>query len=198
MLHRRPTARGPADPATADPALPSRSPGGYATGFARGRGCRAFPLLELVVVMLLLTVVLGMAVPSLRGFTAGSRARDAASQLVSMAQWAKARAAADSRVYRLNSDGVSYWFTMQDGDEFIPTGTDFGRVFALPPDTRIELDSTNFNPAGGGAIDFHPDGRTDTVRMRLINDKTGVVTTIAAPSPAEPFRVLSAEEVARL
>jgi Tfp pilus assembly protein FimT len=151
--------------------------------------------------MVLLTVVLAMAVPSLRGFAAGSRSRDAASQLVSMAQWAKARAAADSRVYRLNSDGGTYWFTMQDGDDFIPTGTDFGRVFALPPEMRVELASTDFNAAsggGGGAIDFHPDGRTDTVRLRLINDKTGAVTTIAAPSPAEPFRILSPEEADRL
>ena len=152
-----------------------------------------FTLLELVVVMLLLTVILGMAVPSLRGFAAGSRARDAASQLVSLAQWAKARAAADSRVYRLNLDENTYWFTMQEGDEFIPTGTDFGREFTLPPNLRLELVSTT--PT---ALDFHPDGRTETVQVRLTDDKTGKVTVIASPSPAEPFRVLSAEEVARL
>ena len=147
--------------------------------------------------MLLLTVVLGMAVPSLRGFAAASRARDAQAQLVALAQYAKARAAAESRVYRLNADGDTYWLTVQDGDEFVPTGTDMGRTFTLPPDTRVELDSTDPDAVTGG-IDFHPDGRSGTVRLQLIDQRTGVVTTIACLSPAEPFRVLSAEEAMRL
>ena len=157
---------------------------------------RAFTLLELILVMLLLTVILGMAVPSLRGFSAASRARDAQSQLVALAQYARARAAAEARVYRLNTDGASYWLTVQEGEDFLPTGTDMGRPFSLPPDTRVELESVDPDVASGG-IDFHPDGRSDTARLRLIDGRTGVVTTIASPSPAEPFRVLSDEEAIR-
>lgn len=153
----------------------------------------AFTLLELVVVMLLLTVILGMAVPSLRGFAGASRARDAQAQLVAIAQYARARAAAESRVYRLNTDGESYWLTVQEGEDFTSTGTDMGRSFSLPPDTRVELDSTDSDAAPGG-IDFHPDGRTDTGRLRLIDERAGRTTTIASLSPAEPFRVLSHEE----
>ena len=157
-----------------------------------------FTLLELVLVMVLLATVLAMAVPSLRGFAAGSRARDATSQLVALAQYAKHRAAAESRVYRLNGDGDSYWLTMQDGDEFIPTGTDMGRVFTLPPGLRVELAAAGLTAAADAGIEFHPDGRTDTARLRLLDDRTGAVTTIASPSPAEPFRVLSAAEADRL
>jgi Tfp pilus assembly protein FimT len=153
--------------------------------------------LELVLVMVMLTIILGMAVPSLRGFASASRARDAQSQLVALAQYAKARAAAESRVYRLNTDGESYWLTVQEGEDFIPTGTDMGRTFSLPPDTRVELDSTNADAVTNG-IDFHPDGRSDTVRLRLTDERTGTVTTIACLSPAEPFRVLSQEEASRL
>jgi prepilin-type N-terminal cleavage/methylation domain-containing protein len=168
--------------------------------FARSKGqriARGFTLLELVLVMLLLTLILGMAVPSLRGFANASRARDAQSQLVALAQYAKARAAAESRAYRLNTDGESYWLTAQEGEDFVETGTDMGRTFSLPPDTRVELDSTDPDAVAGG-IDFHPDGRSDTVRLRLIDERTGAVTTIACPSPAEPFRVLSQEEAMRL
>src|SRR5687768_10588991 len=156
-----------------------------------------FTLLELVLVMLLLTVILGMAVPSLRGFATASKARDARAQLIALARYARARSAAESRVYRLNTDGESYWLSVLEGEEFVPTGTDMGRTFALPPDTRIELDSTAPDAVTGG-IDFHPDGRTDTVRLRLIDQKAGVVTTIACPSPAEPFRVLTEEEALAL
>lgn len=143
--------------------------------------------------LVLLAVILGMAVPSLRGFTAASQRRDAASQLVSLAQYAKARAAAEARVYRLNTDGETYWLTVQDGEEFVPTGTDMGRVFGLPPDTRVEIESSDPEAAAGG-INFHPDGRSDTAKLQLIDDRTGGVTTIACPAPAEPFRVISAEE----
>lgn len=147
--------------------------------------------------MLLLTAIFGMAVPSLRGFAGASRARDAQAQLIAIAQYARARAAAESRVYRLNTDGETYWLTVQEGEDFIPTGTDMGRTFSLPPDTRVELDSTDPDVVTGG-IDFHPDGRTDTVRLRLIDERAGRVTTIASLSPAEPFRVLSPEEALRL
>jgi prepilin-type N-terminal cleavage/methylation domain-containing protein len=160
-----------------------------------------FTLLELVLVMLLIAVMLAMAVPSLRGFLSNSRSRDAVSQIVSLAQWARARAAADSNVYRLNVNATSYWLTMQDGEKFIPIGTDFGRTFGLPEGIRIEVIPLDTNISSdaidASGITFYPNGRSGTGMFRL-TDAAGATTLIACPAPAESFRVVSPEEVARL
>ena len=152
--------------------------------------------------MVLLTIVLAVGVPSLRGFAAASRSRDAATQLVAIAQYAKARAAAESRVYRLNTDGSAYWLTAQDGQDFIDPGTDMGRRFELPPNTRVELvagaHGIGTTGGAGDGIEFHPDGRTETAQLRIVDERTGAATLIASPSPAEPFRVVSPEEAAGL
>ncbi len=159
---------------------------------------RGFTLLELVLVMMLLAVMLAVAAPSLRGFTAGSRSRDAVTQVVALAQFAKSRAATDSKVYRLNVDGTSYWLTMQEGESFIPTGTDFGQTFSLPAGMRVELvpaiANRTFDPTG---ISFYPDGRSDTAVFRL-TDADEKITLLACPSPAESFRVVSSAEAAQL
>ena len=161
-----------------------------------------FTLLELVLVMVLLTILLGAVAPSLRGFLTASRSRDAAAQLVAVMHWARARAAADSRVYRLNIDAAAgaYRLTVQEGDEFVPVPNDFGQPFTLPPNSQIAL-----TPIGGeamatdsnGVIDFHPDGRSGTAVLHL-TDAHGDVIVVACKAPSEPYRVLSAEEVTRL
>lgn len=153
---------------------------------------RGFTLLELVLVMLLLTTILAMAAPSLRGFAASSRSRDAATQFVALTQYARARAAADARVYRLNVDAAdnAYYLTVQDGLEFVRLGNDFGRVFSLPANTRLDLTTDR----GGTTIDFHPDGRGAAAVIRLVDLDRMDVTTIASMSPAEPFRVLPTGE----
>ena len=166
------------------------------------RPASGFTLLELVLVMTVLTIAMAVATPTLRGFWGAARSRDAVEQFVSITRWARAMAASDSRVYRLNvnaTDG-SYWLTVQDdGAAFVPVGNDFGQLFTVPPGARIDFDRTG-SAAGAataaGAIDFHPDGRCDVARV-LMTDPAGNVTVIASPSPAEPFRALPDGEAAR-
>src|SRR5687768_2486798 len=88
-----------------------------------------FTLLELVLVMLLITTMLAISVPSLRGFVGNSRERDAIAQLVALAQYAKARSAADAKVYRLNLVGATYWITVMEGESFVRIGSDLGATF---------------------------------------------------------------------
>jgi prepilin-type N-terminal cleavage/methylation domain-containing protein len=169
-----------------------------------------FTLLELVLVMLLLTIIVGTAMPSLRGFTGWSKTRDAVSQVVALAQYARARAASEAVVYKLNVSGNTYWLTVQTGEVFGPVQSDLGETFELPEGAKIEL-----VPAAGGmrmtattmaptptptpmdGILFYPDGRTGTSLLRIIAPD-GRPTLLGSPSPAEPFRVLSAEEAAQL
>jgi prepilin-type N-terminal cleavage/methylation domain-containing protein len=168
---------------------------------------RGFTLLELVVVLLMLTIILALAVPTLRGFVANSKERDAIAQLVALAQFAKARSAADAKAYRLNLEGASYSLTVQEGEAFVPLGNDFGRTFELPAGMRVEAMPSAQPRAGGAAtggsmanaayVTFYPEGRTDTALFRL-TDATGKATMLGCPSPAESFRVVSPEEAARL
>jgi hypothetical protein len=90
-------------------------------------------------------------------------------------------------------------------------GTDFGRVFSLPPGARIAversaatLDAPNATGGAGGAapadaIDFYPDGRCDMATIRLTDlNSSGETLVIACLSPAEPFRVVTAAEASGL
>ena len=88
--------------------------------------------------MVLLTAILAMAMPSLRGFVAGSKERDAIAQVVALAQYAKARSAADAKAYRLNLDAGTYCITVQEAEAFARLNDDYGRTFELPVGMLIE------------------------------------------------------------
>jgi hypothetical protein len=49
----------------------------------------------------------------------------------------------------------------------------------------------------GTGVSFYPDGRTDMALIRLTGE-VGRVTLLGCPSPAESFRVMSAEEAGSL
>jgi type II secretion system protein H len=158
-----------------------------------------FTLLELVLVMMMLTIIVAIAAPSLRGFRGWSQQRDAATQLVAVTQYAKAKAAAEAKVYRLELDGTAYRVVMQEGPTYIPSADEFGRTVTLPDGVRVEILPIR---SSGGYVDrtgisFYPEGRTDPALLRM-TDSRGRVTLVACPSPAESFRVVSAQEAAGL
>jgi Tfp pilus assembly protein PilE len=158
-------------------------------------------MIELILVMLLLSVMIAIAVPSIRGFAAGSRSRDAVTELVATAQWAKARAAADAKVVRLNVAGESYWLTAQQGMSYERVEGEFGEPVMLTRGARVEIVPAP-GAAGGAAVDttgicFYPDGRTDPALLRLIGED-GRVRLLGCPSPAESFRVMTEEEASSL
>src|SRR5688572_1587989 len=57
----------------------------------------AFTLLELIVVLLVLSVLFAMAAPSFSGFGAGRAAHQTASQIVTLARWAREQAVTEGR-----------------------------------------------------------------------------------------------------
>lgn len=157
--------------------------------------------------LVLLATMLAITMPAMSGFFTRSRSRDAATQLLALTQYARSRAAAEVRLFRMNFNLAdnSYWITARDpaSNDFAELGTDMGRHFTLPQGMRLELEkqSTTGAQQGGAqqaaaSIDFYPNGRADVATVRLIN-AAGDVTTIASPSPAEPFRLLTSEEAAR-
>jgi len=161
----------------------------------RSRGRSGFTLLELVLVMLIMCTVLAMAAPSLRGFFSSRRTSDAASQIVALTQLARSQAVSEGRVYRLNLDTEegTYWLTVQQGGAFERIASEFGRMFSLPDGTTAVWQSPTLSDTWG-YVQFHPDGTTDPVSIRL-NGPQGESVDIACQSATEFFEVLTGPEV---
>jgi type II secretion system protein H len=94
----------------------------------------AFTLLELVLVLMVLAAAAAMVAPSLRGWSRGAKVRDAGDQFLAVTRWARSEALANGQLYRINIDARQglYWVTVQDGQNFISPGTEFGRIFSIP------------------------------------------------------------------
>ena len=172
-----------------------RAPRGEVTHARRPprRSAGGFTLLELVLVLLLISVVLAMAAPSLRGFVRARQTADAASQLLAMTQWARSQAAAEGRSYRLNVDAQAgaYWLSVERGGAFVELDGEYGRHFRLPDGVAAGLET----PADDSAdyIQFHPNGRCDEATIEL-RGRQGEVFRVTCDSATERFRIASAEE----
>src|SRR5688572_30748506 len=111
------------------------------TSTRRPRLGGGFTLFELVIVMLVISTLVAIAMPAVRGFWSGSRSRDAATELLATMQYARAKSAAEARIYRMtfDADNAAYQLSVQDGVEFVATGTEFGQVIELPQGMRMEV-----------------------------------------------------------
>ena len=156
-----------------------------------GRRNRGFTLLELVLVLAILSIALGLAVPSLHGFAQGRRAGECADQIVSLTQWAHTQSIARGLTYRLNLDSGSrtYWLTVENDDGTVGRpAEDFGRVFSAPDGVTLNW-SASTQP-DGTYIRFLPTGRTDPATI-TVTDLTGHITEITCESATELFHIVS-------
>jgi type II secretion system protein H len=149
-----------------------------------------FTLLELVLVMLVIAVAAAMVAPSLRGSVSGRRLGDAATQLVSLAQYARTQAVTQGRSYRLNVDvsARTYWLTSREYDVFQNLTNDFGRVISVPDGVGIECDIQRQDD--GTYVEFRPSGRTDPATIRLRDDNNKVLV-VACDSATELFHTVT-------
>ena len=149
-----------------------------------------FTLLELVLVMLVLTIVMAMAAPSLTHFWRGSRLRDSAEQVVAVTRYARTQAISDGTVYRFNIDpqSRSYFLTMREGEQFVRTGTEFGREFTFPLETQIEL--SRIDGQTPDHIDFFPTGRSELATIRVSASGEQDIL-IGCATPTELYAVIS-------
>lgn len=145
-------------------------------------------------VLVLVSTVLAMAAPSLRGFVGGRQTAETAARVLSLTQFARSQAAAQGRVYRLNIDAKekTYWLTMQRAGAFVPLESEYGRRFQFPDgvSVRLELPLRNNNAS---YIQFYPNGRTDEARIELTGQQ-GEVLEVTCPSATERFRIVSPSE----
>src|SRR3954466_12330939 len=150
-----------------------------------------FTLIELILVMLLLTIIVGTAIPLVRGFLGWSRSRDTVAQIVAMTQYARSKAAADAKTYKLGANGTTCWLEVQEGETFNRVeGDDLADMIEVPDGALVEFvpsANRNGNTAGissassayasqsssataaqmpSDGILFYPDGRTSSGVIR--------------------------------
>jgi type II secretion system protein H len=161
--------------------------------FAHGRTA-GFTLLELVLVLVIICTILAMAAPSLRGWNKASRLRDAASDFLSTARFARSQAAATGQLHRLCVDSASrsYWLMAQEGQEFANIASSLGRALTLPEGFAIDLTSSDAT-ASPTFIEFYATGRTQPGRVRIISDHGDQIEIVCA-SPAESYHIVSSGE----
>jgi prepilin-type N-terminal cleavage/methylation domain-containing protein len=157
-----------------------------------------FTLLELIAVLVLISTVLAIAAPSLRGFVRGRQTSDTAARMLSLTHLARSRAISQGCTYRLNFDteeGI-YWLTVQEGGAFVEIEGDYGRHFRLPVGVSIALNAPS-DEEELSYVRFHPDGRCDAATIELVGGE-GDVLQVICPSASERFRIISPTDEERL
>ncbi len=155
---------------------------------------RGFTLLELIVVMVILSTVLAMAGPKLRGFFGSRQLPDTAGQILALTQLAKSRAISDGIVYRLNFNTTRriYWLTAWKKGSFQDIKSDFGRTYTLPKDMVLELD--NLEQEGTDVfVEFKPEGISTAGTIRLI-ERSGRALEVTCATVTEPFCIVEVED----
>lgn len=154
-----------------------------------------FTLLELILVMLILSTVLAMAAPSLRGFFGSRQSQDAAAQILALTQFARSQAISEGVVYRLNFDTKDrvYWLTAWKSGSFQELQTEFGQVFTLPRDMIMELEDAE-KEDGEPYVEFTPQGTVTAATIRLI-DRGGRALEVTCPTVTESFSIVESERV---
>ena len=152
---------------------------------------KGMTLLELILVMLILSTVLAMAAPSLRGFFASRRIDDTAAHLLALTQYARSQAISEGIVYRLNFDtrDRTYWLTAQKAGVFESLHTEVGQVYTLPKDIKLELEDIEQKDRDV-FIAFTPHGTMTDGTIRLI-DQGGRTLEITCPSVTESFSIVN-------
>jgi type II secretion system protein H len=161
----------------------------------RPSGPSGFTLVELVLVMIILTIALGLAVPTLRGWSQRAMLRDEADRFLALTVYARSRAVAEGRIYRIafSDDQKSYQLTRQSGMEFEAVESPRGDVVTLP--RFVTLQKSVEAAKGDRGICFYPTGRTDPAMLQLSYDdeERGINMSILidCPTPTDRFQIVA-------
>jgi prepilin-type N-terminal cleavage/methylation domain-containing protein len=184
----------------------------------RNAQLRGFTLLELVLVMMIITITLAIAAPSMRGFVVGRAADSAATELLATLRYARRQAITEGRIYRLMvhepepnkyqllrlawdpsrmmpvPGQPSVTSTGQGELNFVELGVPIGQPVKMPDNTDLEM--IRADRSGVDYIDFYPGGRVDAAEFQIKGPR-GEPLRIVCDSPTEGYRLVTAEEASR-
>ncbi|MGN6626079.1 MAG: GspH/FimT family pseudopilin [Tepidisphaeraceae bacterium] len=145
----------------------------------------AFTLIEMVLVLVIISITLAMAAPSLRNWGEGQKLRNASDNFLAATGYARAEAVAKATPYSITIDSQAntYVVNVVTGDTAKPVDGELGQPSTLPPLYTIKLVSGG---APDGALMFYPDARTTPAVVQLTGP-SGESVQVAATNPAEPF-----------
>jgi type II secretion system protein H len=148
-----------------------------------------FTLVELLIVMIIITLIVGAVAPKFAAFTAGRKAADGARQIVSLAQYAHTQAISEGKDYRLNVDATkkAFWITRENDGTFDPPPNDFGRTFVVDDSVQMASDFPS-QTSGGEYVTFRPTGRSEPGSVTL-TDRNGNSVVVMCPSATEVFHI---------
>lgn len=149
---------------------------------------RAFTLIELILVLLIIAISLAMVAPSFRGWSQGTKLKNTAEQMIAAAGFARSQAIATANVYRLEVDASSgiYRVSHQEDGRTASTAGEFGSDTLIPAGFRLDLKTGGLT---GSTIEFYPNGRTtiSTIRVTAAN---GDWIDVGVEAAAEKFHLL--------
>jgi prepilin-type N-terminal cleavage/methylation domain-containing protein len=156
---------------------------------------KGFTLIELIVVMMVLTVMLTLASPSLRGFFVSRQTADAALTVLALTQRCRSDAIAQGKRYRLNldADGHNWFITVEKGSDFVAAEGELGQQKPLPEGAHAVFRPTVTGQPASTFVQFYPNGRSDATTVE-ITGREGDVYLLTAAAPAEPYRVTTPTE----
>jgi len=165
---------------------------------------KAFTLLELILVMLILSTVLAMAAPSLRGFFSSRQINDCAEQIVVLTRYAKSQAIYEGRPYRVNFNMTErwYWVSVLENSQFEADDRMLTRRYTIPGGIKLIFHDINAGnerigevkvgdlprDIDGYYIEFDPRGYTEQFGIGLEDDKDNVIV-VRCYSPSENFEI---------
>jgi type II secretion system protein H len=160
------------------------------------RRAHGFTLIELILVLIILTVIAAVVVPSIRTFATGRDKDNIATMFLSLSDYARTQAASEGRTYRLNLDTTqnALWLTAQDGATFVAPTSDFGQRFTTTTGVTITTDIQQ--RTDGTYVEFFPGGRSEAAKI-WVTDKQKNTTEVAAASATELFRIVPQAEATK-
>lgn len=156
---------------------------------ARRSGFRAFSLIELIAVLVLLSIIMGLATPSLTRFARGRQHKDAASMMLTMLRMARIKAVSDGTNYRFNLDPEMRhcWLTAQEAGKYEELLSEDGVRYEFPLNVTAQWTDPD-NGGGAGYITFAPTGEIEPAVISLFNDEQQELQ-VRAELPTDNFRI---------
>jgi len=146
---------------------------------------RAFTLIEMVVVVVLIGIMAAMIIPEMKGSFNDALLRSTGRDLVNVFNLASSRAVGLGQCYRVKFDTPNGRYAVErqihdgTGTDFVPLKDVSGAegkwdsriaIAINPPDRSSPENDSSFNPAAENApdsISFFPDGTADAAEIRL-------------------------------